>query len=67
MTTKHTLCPPQVGYKSTRLYWSYRRINKRCRYMCKIIDADGQPEFIIRVVEDGFKEVVLRESTAKGL
>ena len=35
--------------------------------MCRIDDTDGAPEFVIKVVEEGFKDVVLRDKTAKGI
>ena len=34
--------------------------------MCRIDDTDGAPEFVIKVVEEGLKDLVLRDKTAKG-
>ncbi|VDP83436.1 unnamed protein product [Echinostoma caproni] len=28
-----------VGYSSTRIYWSYRHVDRRCRYHCRIEDS----------------------------
>ena len=56
----------QVGFKSTRYYWSYRQMNKRCRYICKIEDQNGMPEFVVTVMERGMEQVVLRNSSCKG-
>ena len=43
-------------------------MNQRCRYHCKIDDNDGKPEFSIRVIEEGFTEVVeFKGNTPKGV
>ncbi len=55
-----------MGFKTSRFYWSFRQINKKCRYMCRIDDMEGAPEFVIKVVEEGYKDLVLRDKTAKG-
>ena len=34
--------------------------------MCRIDDTDGEPEFVIKVVEEGLKDLVLRDKSAKG-
>ena len=34
--------------------------------MCRIDDTDSAPEFVIKVVEEGLKDLVLRDKTAKG-
>jgi len=51
---------------STRMYWSFRRLNKRCRYVCKVSDADGWPQFSISIIEHGFKEMVIKDASPKG-
>ena len=56
----------QVGFKTSRIYWSFRNLNKKCRYMCRIDDNEGAPCFVIKVIEDGMKDLVLRDNTAKG-
>jgi hypothetical protein len=56
-----------VGFKSTRYYWSYRQINKRCRYVCKIEDTNGRPQFVVTVLERGIEQIVLRESSCEDL
>ncbi|XP_041102786.1 histone-lysine N-methyltransferase 2C-like isoform X5 [Polyodon spathula] len=56
-----------VGYEASRLYWSMRYSNRRCRYMCSIDERDSQPEFIIRVVEQGHEDLVLTDWTPKGV
>lgn len=57
----------KVGFKSTRYYWSYRQINKRCRYICKIEDQNGKPEFVVTVMERGMDQIVLRDCSCKGM
>lgn len=56
-----------VGYEACRIYWSMRHGNRRCRYVCSVEDKDGQPEFSIRVVEQGYQNLVLTDTTAKGV
>ena len=34
--------------------------------MCRIDDTDGEPEFVIKIVEEGLKDIVLRDKSAKG-
>ncbi|KAG9510228.1 Histone-lysine N-methyltransferase trr [Fragariocoptes setiger] len=43
-----------IGYKVIRFYWSFRRLDKRCKYICIIQDDNGRPEFKIDVEEPGF-------------
>lgn len=57
----------QVGYKSSRYYWSMKRLNKRCRYVCSIVDNEGQPGFKIRIVEPGEEDVVLLDVSPKAV
>ena len=55
-----------VGFKATRYYWSYRRVNKRCKYVCRINDLDGWPEFTITVIEENYDKVTHRDASATG-
>ncbi|KAL4624619.1 histone-lysine N-methyltransferase 2C-like [Arapaima gigas] len=55
------------GYEATRIYWSMRHSNRRCCYLCSIDEKDGQPEFRIRVVEQGYEDLVLTDRTPKGV
>ncbi|XP_058251274.1 histone-lysine N-methyltransferase 2C isoform X1 [Hemibagrus wyckioides] len=56
-----------IGYEATRIYWSMRYANRRCRYLCSIDEKDGTPEFTIRVVEQGYEDLVLTGSSPKGV
>ncbi|XP_076338000.1 LOW QUALITY PROTEIN: histone-lysine N-methyltransferase 2C-like [Tachypleus tridentatus] len=56
-----------VGYKAVRMYWSIRRLGKRCRYVCSISDFSGKPHFQIQVQEPGHDEFTLKDSTPKGV
>ncbi|XP_077411790.1 histone-lysine N-methyltransferase 2C isoform X2 [Vanacampus margaritifer] len=56
-----------VGYEACRIYWSMRHGNRRCRYICSVEEKDGQPEFTIRVVEQGYQDLVLTDTSAKGV
>ncbi|XP_075444004.1 histone-lysine N-methyltransferase 2C isoform X13 [Ascaphus truei] len=56
-----------VGYEASRLYWSMRYANRRCRYLCSIEEKDGFPLFVIRVIEHGHEDLVLTDSTPKGV
>ncbi|XP_070974437.1 histone-lysine N-methyltransferase 2C-like [Oncorhynchus clarkii lewisi] len=56
-----------VGYEACRIYWSMRHGNRRCRYLCSVEEREEQPEFRVRVVEQGYKDLVLTDSTAKGV
>ncbi len=56
-----------VGYEACRIYWSMRHSNRRCRYICSVEERDGLPEFNIRVIEQGYEDIVLTDTCAKGL
>ncbi|XP_028283859.1 histone-lysine N-methyltransferase 2C isoform X3 [Parambassis ranga] len=56
-----------VGYEACRIYWSMRHGNRRCRYVCSVEDGDGQPEFTIRVIEQGYQDLLLSDTSAKGV
>ncbi|XP_068091998.1 histone-lysine N-methyltransferase 2C isoform X4 [Hyperolius riggenbachi] len=56
-----------VGYEASRLYWSMRYANRRCRYRCSIEEKDGLPLFIIKVNEQGHEDMILTDSTPKGV
>lgn len=55
-----------VGYEATRIYWSTRLPNKRCRYRCRISEDDGHPVFEVRVLEHGLEDLQFRDSTPEG-
>lgn len=55
-----------VGYEATRIYWSTRRPNKRCRYRCRISEDDGRPLFEVRVLEHGMEDLQFRDGTPEG-
>lgn len=55
-----------VGYEASRLYWSTRYANRRCRYLCSIEEKDGRPMFVIRIVEQGHEDLVLSDTSPKG-
>ncbi|XP_065124300.1 histone-lysine N-methyltransferase 2C isoform X10 [Paramisgurnus dabryanus] len=57
--------PP--GYEASRLYWSMRHGQKRCRYVCSVEEHEGRPEFSIRVIEQGYEDLVLTDTTVKGV
>ncbi|XP_060778552.1 histone-lysine N-methyltransferase 2C isoform X10 [Neoarius graeffei] len=56
-----------IGYEASRIYWSMRHANRRCRYLCSIDEKDGTPEFTIRVVEQGYEDLILTGSSPKGV
>ncbi|CAF0790054.1 unnamed protein product [Rotaria sordida] len=57
-----------VGYTITRFYWSMHNPNRRCAYICSIIDIDNKPMFRIRVQENENKQVEeFLESSAKSV
>ncbi|XP_040290054.1 histone-lysine N-methyltransferase 2C isoform X1 [Bufo bufo] len=56
-----------VGFEASRLYWSMRYANRRCRYLCAIEEKDGLPLFVIRVHEQGHEDLVLTDTTPKGV
>lgn len=45
-----------VGFRSRRLYWSYRSVHARCRYECSIDEENGKPKFIVSTHEPGIEE-----------
>lgn len=56
-----------VGYEATRIYWSTRVPNKRCRYRCRISEDDGRPLFEVRVLEHGMEDLQYRDPTPEGI
>ncbi|XP_029971030.1 histone-lysine N-methyltransferase 2C isoform X3 [Salarias fasciatus] len=56
-----------VGYEACRIYWSMRHGNRRCRYVCSVEEREGLPEFNIRVIEQGYQDLVLTDASAKGV
>uniref|UniRef100_T1IZ38 Histone-lysine N-methyltransferase 2C n=1 Tax=Strigamia maritima TaxID=126957 RepID=T1IZ38_STRMM len=60
-------CIFPVGFKIVRMYWSMRALGRRCPYVCGISDRDGKPEFWIQVRDEGHDEIILKDSTAKGV
>lgn len=55
-----------VGYEATRIYWSTRVPNKRCRYRCRIGEDDSRPLFEVRVLEHGMEDLQYRDATPEG-
>ncbi|XP_071942048.1 histone-lysine N-methyltransferase 2C-like isoform X2 [Antedon mediterranea] len=56
-----------VGFEASRLYWSMRYTNKRCRYVCSIGESSGKPLFTIRVQEQGHEDVTVQDTTIRGV
>lgn len=56
-----------VGYEATRIYWSTRLPNKRCRYRCRISEDEGRPLFEVRVLEHGLEDLQYRDTTPEGI
>ncbi|CAF1068255.1 unnamed protein product [Didymodactylos carnosus] len=54
-----------VGYCITRFYWSMNRPNRRCAYICSIIDVNNRPMFRVKVREEEYPEEEFTELTAK--
>ena len=43
-----------------------RVIGRRCRYLCHVKDVDGDPHFVVKVVEEGYEEVSFDARTPRG-
>ena len=59
----------KVGYDATRYYWSFRRLNQRCRYRCRIVENIqlNRPLFTIEVIEEGFEDnLILKADSTRG-
>uniref|UniRef100_A0A3B4D0F7 [histone H3]-lysine(4) N-methyltransferase n=1 Tax=Pygocentrus nattereri TaxID=42514 RepID=A0A3B4D0F7_PYGNA len=56
-----------VGYEATRIYWSTRVPNRRCRYRCRISELDGKPLLEVRVLEPGQEDMHFRDSSPDGI
>ncbi|XP_031333016.1 histone-lysine N-methyltransferase 2C-like isoform X3 [Photinus pyralis] len=56
-----------IGYKIVRFYWSIRKLNKRCSYICSIHDVVGRPEFRVVIKEPPEEDVEFRDSSAKAV
>ncbi|XP_049604837.1 histone-lysine N-methyltransferase 2C isoform X9 [Syngnathus scovelli] len=56
-----------VGYHANRIYWSMRHSNRRCKYMCFIEEQEARPLFKVKVVENGYNDLVLTAPTPKGV
>ncbi|XP_052740662.1 histone-lysine N-methyltransferase 2C isoform X2 [Bicyclus anynana] len=46
-----------IGYKIVRFYWSMRRANSRCRYVCWISEEEGRPRFHVRAQDEAQQEL----------
>ena len=42
-----------------------RQLHRRCRYVCSVHDREGHPEFVLKVVEKGFEDMIIRDSSPK--
>uniref|UniRef100_A0A0L8H9Q3 Histone-lysine N-methyltransferase n=1 Tax=Octopus bimaculoides TaxID=37653 RepID=A0A0L8H9Q3_OCTBM len=58
-------CIYPVGFKSSRFYWSMRQLHRRCRYVCSVHDKEGHPEFVLKIVEKGFEDVIIKDNSPK--
>ncbi|XP_023312429.1 histone-lysine N-methyltransferase 2C isoform X6 [Anoplophora glabripennis] len=56
-----------IGYKIIRFFWSMRRLNKRCRYICSIHDVCGRPEFRVLIQEQPEEDVEYKDQTPRGV
>lgn len=56
-----------IGYKIIRFYWSMKRLNKRCRYICSIHDVSGRPEFRIIVQDPPEEDAEFRDGSPKAV
>lgn len=56
-----------IGYKIIRFYWSMRRVNKRCRYVCSIHEVAGRPDFRILVQETSEEDLEFRDTSPKAV
>ena len=57
----------QVGFKTSRFYWSMKTLYKRSRYICSIKEKEGKPEFMVTVVEQGQENIVVQNPTCCGV
>ena len=48
----------QVGFRTSRYYWSSRTLKKRCRYVMSITEEEGAPMFNVRCIEPGLDDQV---------
>uniref|UniRef100_A0A1I8H1V6 Histone-lysine N-methyltransferase n=1 Tax=Macrostomum lignano TaxID=282301 RepID=A0A1I8H1V6_9PLAT len=56
-----------VGYLATRIYWSCRYTAVRCRYLCRIDEREGAPEFSVTVSETGHPDESFTSNTCDGV
>ncbi|KAJ8921947.1 hypothetical protein NQ315_008581 [Exocentrus adspersus] len=56
-----------IGYKIIRFFWSMRRLNKRCRYICSVHDFCGRPEFRVLVQEPPEEDIEFKDQTPRGV
>lgn len=56
-----------IGYKIWRFYWSMRRVNKRCRYLCSIHEISGRPEFRVVVQDPPEEDIEFRDVSPKAV
>ncbi|XP_035595855.2 histone-lysine N-methyltransferase 2D-like isoform X2 [Oncorhynchus keta] len=56
-----------VGFEATRIYWSTRVPNRRCRYRCRISETEGRPMFEVRVLEHGQEDLHYRDTSPEGI
>ncbi|OON19073.1 SET domain protein [Opisthorchis viverrini] len=67
-----------VGYSSTRIYWSYRHVRRRCLYHCRIEDSLSKtgdpvssfnlyPKFVVQVDERDEPLEVFEDTSCDGV
>lgn len=56
-----------IGYKIIRFYWSMKKLNKRCKYICSIVETNGRPEFVIQIQEQFENDVEIRDISPKAV
>lgn len=42
-----------------------RQLHRRCRYVCSVHDKEGHPEFVLKIVEKGFEDVIIKDNSPK--
>jgi hypothetical protein len=46
-----------LRFLKVRIYWSFRRLNKRCIYECTIAEEENRPVFVVKCRERDLDEV----------
>lgn len=56
-----------IGYKIIRFFWSIKKLNKRCKYICEIMEDSGRPKFCVTVQDPPEEDIKFADCSPKAI